>query len=162
VLREPVEAVEAVNEAIAEPARDETDGAAGEDPEFEAVPVDLHHVEGEREHLGRRFEPDRVGHRALDIVRRALQCPQRTLAHRMDAADIPELTEGADDLVEDIFQPEVRHQHWSSSPVNDCGEAGTRMTGDCMACGIGSRLNQETRRMTSRGLRHTGYLPCGF
>src|SRR5215472_4328024 len=113
VLGQALEAVKAVNDPVADLSRDETNRAAGENPEFEIVPLNLHNLEGERQQFGRRLEADRVRHGALDIVRRALQCAQRALAHWMDATDVPKLVEGADDLVEDIFQLEVRHQHWS-------------------------------------------------
>jgi len=102
-----------VNDAVADFSRDETNRAAGENPEFEIVPLDLHNLQGERQQLGRRLEADCVGHGALDIVRRALQCAKRALAHGMDAPDVPELVEGPDDLVDDIFQLEVHYQHWS-------------------------------------------------
>src|SRR5262245_34352376 len=42
----------------------------------------------------------------------------------MNATNVPKLVEGADNLVDDIFQLEVRYQHWNRSPIDLGGEAG--------------------------------------
>src|SRR5262249_6577794 len=96
-LRQALEAVEPMNEPAANPLGDEADGAPGIDPEFEIVAVDLGRAEHELDEVALALEPERIRHRALDVVDGALQGAQRTLTHRMDAPDIGHLIAGAND-----------------------------------------------------------------
>ena len=71
VLWQPLEAIEAMHDAPADPSGDETNGAADEHPEFEIVAIDLHRTDGELQDFGWRFEADRVRYCAVDVVDRA-------------------------------------------------------------------------------------------
>ena len=71
-LGQALEAVEAVDGARTDLARDVADRAAGEDAEFEIMAVDADGLQRIVDQIALVFETERVRHRALDIVDAAL------------------------------------------------------------------------------------------
>ena len=110
-LGQALEAVEAVDGARPDMARNVADRAAGEDAEFEIMTVDADGPQRIVDQIALVFEAERVRHRALDIVDAALQGAQGALAHRMNPSRVDQLIGAADDLVEQVFQPEIGDQH---------------------------------------------------
>ena len=112
-LGQSLEAVEAMDGARSDTARDVADRAAGEDAEFEIMTIDADGSQRIVDQLALALQPERVRHRALDIVDAALQRAQGAFANWMNPSRIGKLIGAADDLVEHVFQPEIGDQHVS-------------------------------------------------